>query len=803
MGGEEAEEYYSYEEYSYEEYSYEEHGFADYEPTTVDPGLGKVMMGTAGIFLFLVLVVAIFLLCRRRRKRRKAKKEALCAALQEEEETSLFIGENIEAYFGRRIEKFRLRSLKRVASNLNPAFTERKPKSAKTMEDALGEDLFENGGVLDQLQISFGYNASLNIDESDENQTKAASQNSNKSSEAVLRKTLGKKKKKSATDALLEYETQPSMCECTKSLAAYDRETKKLLKLAIPYSISSLLSSIFDLLTLAAIGQLLGTQNLSAYILVYYAFTVGSMFIEGLLASITPVCSQAIGAEHYVLAGQYVQISVFLSVLLHVPQIVLWWFYLDNVMLWMEFDEDTAEIANMYAKVYSFISLVAIFRSALFNLLDVSGKERFSAMGEVLHGLSSFVCTAILAMRLPNDNKLTLALIGAGCLALNFIILTIQWLYIWYKAWLKAFIPGIFSVFAASNVEAVKSFLKTAIPLSLGHILSFSEWEIIFIMAGTLGPAEVAAWGIVGEIWGALESLTFAWGDAAEVRCATLLGSGYPERAEASSFKSLLMGGFGALTISAVLFGLHDILPRFITSDVTLEQMVSEVLPLVALGNVALAVGSISWQLIGAQGRYSLATAVQLVGSWMITLPLALVSSLYLGWNLTGLVAAVIIGYMVSGMLNFIILCCTKWEKRSKKIMAKILESSEAFADTDSSDSESDSDSDGDGDSESADEEEDVPRSTTLEREMSLIEEGIEQEYNPETVLETSNTSPSEQKSTNAQRLTKASRNKNSWLSVFNKGARMQNAKIPKLKLVRSKSNDKLDDMLQVNAADP
>ena len=53
-----------------------------------------------------------------------------------------------------------------------------------------------------------------------------------------------------------------------------------------------------------------------------------------------------------------------------------------------------------------------------------------------------------------------------------------------------------------------------------------------------MGPAEVAAWGILDTIWQGFHEIIDGIADAGEVRCAFLLGSGQPERAKLSACKS-------------------------------------------------------------------------------------------------------------------------------------------------------------------------------------------------------------------------------------------------------------------------
>ena len=451
----------------------------------------------------------------------------------------------------------------------------------------------------------------------------------------------------------------------------YDREMKKLLSLAIPYSLANALESFFSLVTLAIIGKILGTRALSAYIMVYYAVKIITLFLEGLLSSLTVMCSQAIGAGKHRLAGQYVQIAIVLYELLYAPQVYFWWNHVDDLVLWLGFDQEVAENAQGYLYFYIFHTALDVVHSGVVYLLEVCGHAKFTAVAGAIHGgfTVTVIFLALLKDEVPLFGKPSLPLVGFIDLASTVLFFTAELLYIHRQRWLDDYARGLVGRFALCNCHVVKNFLNTAIPLSIGHVLSYSEWEILLIMAGALGPAEVAAWGLLGEIWSAFEGFTEAIGDAAEVRCALLLGAGQHSNARLLSHKALLLSVGLSAVLAATLLLTKDYVPTWITDDRTLQSMVQELLPLISVGILVLALGTVSFHLVGSTGRYSLATAVHFFGSWLITLPLAALSCFYLRWNLEGLVSAFVIGCMTSGMLNYVILCKTNWKKVSVRIV--------------------------------------------------------------------------------------------------------------------------------------
>ncbi len=84
--------------------------------------------------------------------------------------------------------------------------------------------------------------------------------------------------------------------------------------------------------------------------------------------------------------------------------------------------------------------------------------------------------------------------------------------------WIKEFEAGLFGNCVFRDVSVVKGIFRVALPLGFGSLSASAKWEILTVFAAFLGPAEAAAWAIMGYVWGIFESMTEAAGDAAEVR---------------------------------------------------------------------------------------------------------------------------------------------------------------------------------------------------------------------------------------------------------------------------------------------
>ncbi len=86
-------------------------------------------------------------------------------------------------------------------------------------------------------------------------------------------------------------------------IANPDRETKRLLKLGIPLTTAAIFESLFDAVGVALISRYLGVNALSAYVVAETMLGLSDIFVGGLGETLDTLCSHAIGAANYDLAG--------------------------------------------------------------------------------------------------------------------------------------------------------------------------------------------------------------------------------------------------------------------------------------------------------------------------------------------------------------------------------------------------------------------------------------------------------------------------------------------------------------------
>ena len=98
--------------------------------------------------------------------------------------------------------------------------------------------------------------------------------------------------------------------------------------------------------------------------------------------------------------------------------------------------------------------------------------------------------------------KMKLQMVGLidSVISLTFLVIAVVTSI--YKGWLQPFQRGLLGGVAfIDNFSAFQLLITTAVPLSFGELLSHAEWTILTALASFIGPAEVAAWAILGNIW--------------------------------------------------------------------------------------------------------------------------------------------------------------------------------------------------------------------------------------------------------------------------------------------------------------
>ena len=245
-----------------------------------------------------------------------------------------------------------------------------------------------------------------------------------------------------------------------RSILRYDRESRRLVQYAAPFTFYAVAETIFESITLALVGHFVGTKQMAAIAIVQILVGLTDGILDGPHESLTTLCAHAVGADNTFLAGKYAQLSMVLHFVLGVPVNVLWAMYIDDVILYLDWgDESVAHYALVYTRIAVWGGFIEGAHHTIGELLEVTDHEIFTTAIGLLEGAVNIGMLVLLiwlpslqADWLPYDWKfhdaLTLEMVAIVGVATSFVFFVLAFSIASYRGWLKPFAGGLFGSFA-------------------------------------------------------------------------------------------------------------------------------------------------------------------------------------------------------------------------------------------------------------------------------------------------------------------------------------------------------------------
>lgn len=452
-------------------------------------------------------------------------------------------------------------------------------------------------------------------------------------------------------------------------IVAFDYEMKKFTKLAGHYTFQSIVSDILGIVEIAAMGRYLGVKAVGAYIVVDTVTGFTGCITTGFYECTGILIPQANGARNNLLVGRYMQLGIIFYLITALPSAVFWSFYVDDAVRWYQFDDATAEIALKYfwATLPGYVTYG--IDAVLYEFLNTMGHQKYVSWFTIVsEPLYTGVFVALLHLGFTELYYIGIleTFSGIVCLVINVGLML-------RNGWLEQYWEGLVQTNGLKDRRAVSITVNTALPLSFAWVLTYGEWEIMSLFCRSMGNtgAEVTAWGLIGYIWSAFETLTDGWGDAAEVRVGFRMGAGQVRLAKKATWKALYVALSAALYSTGILFVLAMYAPGWLTPDKTLQKMIFDVIPLIGFGQIWMVWGMVAWAVLGAQGRVRTATILEFFISWGIGAPIAAIFVFVFNYNIEGIIGGLTISYTLGTNVYLYMLFTSDWEYLSADVVAK------------------------------------------------------------------------------------------------------------------------------------
>ncbi|OQR95502.1 Multidrug/Oligosaccharidyl-lipid/Polysaccharide (MOP) Flippase Superfamily [Thraustotheca clavata] len=379
----------------------------------------------------------------------------------------------------------------------------------------------------------------------------------------------------------------------------------------------------------------LGTDSLAASSLATIWTQVPLFAVWAMASALITLCGQAYGAKNYIMMGVWFQMSLIMVTLLMVP-VFIWYWTLDVVLSRATDEQNIVALGVRFARLLSFsiwpMLGYACMRQYLQAMNIVAPTTIIGTIAIFLAiGANTVLIYGVGDWQGFGFDGSALATVCASWFQ-PFALFMYAFVYRGYhkQAW------GGWKI-SAYTKDRWATFLRMAVPLGINDGLTTLANSCMSLIAAQLGPEILASNAILLTFWGMIWALFWGIGCSTQVKVANHLGAGHPKAAKASSLL-----GFATIAVTIVFVALFILLGRnyilqIYTSDDSLIEQCSRVLPLFAIAFTLDALEITMTAILDGMGQMPFVSGVAFVAMWGIQLPMSYLFAIVWGHGFAGL----------------------------------------------------------------------------------------------------------------------------------------------------------------------
>lgn len=420
-----------------------------------------------------------------------------------------------------------------------------------------------------------------------------------------------------------------------------------VIRLALPVVIAQVGSMLLGVVDTMMVGRV-GKEALAAAAIGNAWFYAILLAGQGVIHGIDPIVTQAHGARDGPATGLAMQRGVVVALLLSLPLVVVL-SYTEEVLLLAGQHPDLAAAAHRYIVVQ--IPSLPLYLVFIAVRQYLQGRELMRpgmwvmAVANVLNVLFNWVLI-FGGLGFP-----ALGLLGAGIATsltrAMMLLLLVGWV-MQFRLHEGAWVPWSRNVLSASGLLTV---WRTGWPVAVQMSLEMWSFSIGTLVAGTFGATALAAHAIVLNLASLSFMMPLGISQGVVTRVGNLIGAGQPERAQRAAWVGMSLGA-SVMTMAGLVFLLfRDLLPRIYTTDMSLVAVCSAILPIAAAFQIFDGTQAVGCGVLRGMGRTLPAAGFNLLGYWVLGLPVGAWLAIRAGWGLAGIWWGFVLGLAVVAVL--------------------------------------------------------------------------------------------------------------------------------------------------------
>ncbi|CAH8588949.1 unnamed protein product [Schistosoma rodhaini] len=449
-------------------------------------------------------------------------------------------------------------------------------------------------------------------------------------------------------------------------------EVKKLFALALPTMISQLLRFINPSISVMVCGHL-SREELDASSLANCIINIFGLSIDtGFSSACDTLFSQAYGSRNRKLMGTLLQRALCVVCLMYITLVCIH-LNIETVLLLLGQNPLIASLTSEYIAYFlpglGFDFLFLTFARYLQSQNIIQPMVYSTFTGTVFNILAQYYFVVRLNYGLRAS---------AVCLSLSFGCMFLCELgYILASKVYKETWNGLNLDSALSNWGI---FFKLGIPGVL--MVGLEEWcfEIMTIMAGTLGSVTLGAQAIVFQIQSIIYMVPLGLFTAVNIRVGQKLGAFDPVGARYVYMTALTIISIVALFTGLPVVLLRHYIPYMFTSDEKVCLLASQLLPMLLLFQFFEGFAGISEAILLACGRQSLGAITIFLGYYCTGMPIAALLTYQTSLGILGSWIGLTIGFGLTTMVYTILALRTDWTEQVRRARNNVTETLSVYS---------------------------------------------------------------------------------------------------------------------------
>lgn len=210
----------------------------------------------------------------------------------------------------------------------------------------------------------------------------------------------------------------------------------------------------------------------------------------------------------------------------------------------------------------------------------------------------------------------------------------------------------------------------------LGVVHVGTEWwafEIVALAAGRLGTTALAAQSVIMTADQIINTIPFGLGVAESARLGNLLGAKDAAGARRSAHSAAMVSVIFGSIIMVVLMATKNKIGALFNDDAQVIELVAKVMPYVALFQIADGLNGSCGGALRGMGRQWVGALVNCVSYYGGALPAGIYLAFH-GWGLSGLWVGQLVALSLVGVLEWVIVGLSNWDKQVVKAAERLEE---------------------------------------------------------------------------------------------------------------------------------